>query len=67
MTEFLDGLNYVIQYRRLDQTDNFDPWHTMAAFDVLGPARTYFEKQGNETWEYRLIDLETGAEPKNGI
>jgi hypothetical protein len=61
MTDPFNGLNYIIQYRRKDQTDSFDPWHAMVAFDALGPAQMYFEEQGSDTWEYQMIDLETGA------
>jgi hypothetical protein len=61
MTDLLDGLNYVVQYRRKDQTHSFDPWHAMAAFDVQGPAEQYYEKQESSIWEYRLVEIETGA------
>lgn len=61
MSEILEGLNYVIQYRRKDQTHSFDPWHAMAAFDVQGPAERYYEQQESSTWEYRLVEIETGS------
>lgn len=57
MQNALSGLRHVIQYRRKDQTDSFDPWHSMAAFDVPGAAEAYYAKQGNDTYEYRLIEI----------
>jgi len=62
MSDLLDGLNFVIQYRRKDQTENYDPWHAMAAFDVQGPAEKYYEQQSSETWEYRLVEIEKFTE-----
>lgn len=56
--KLLEGLRFVVQYRRKDQTESFDPWHTMAAFDCGGPANTYFEKQSSDTWEYRLVEID---------
>lgn len=54
-----DGLKFLIQYRRKDDGVR---WNNMAAFDVRGPAETYFEKQGGHgiPWEYQLVDLESG-------
>lgn len=57
MQNALSGLCHVVQYRRKDQTDQFDPWHSMAAFDVLGAAEAYYEKQESSMWEYRLIEI----------
>lgn len=56
--DVLSSLNYVVQYRRKDQTKPFDPWHTMAAFDVEGPAQRYCEQQSSDTWEYRWLEIE---------
>lgn len=53
----LASLTYAVQYRRQDQAQSFDPWHTMAAFDCEGAARAYFSKQGNEMWEYQLVEI----------
>ena len=58
MKDLYDGLTHVIQYRRKDQTETFDPWHTMAAFDGELSAAAYFKKQKSETWEYRCLELE---------
>lgn len=55
--ELLEGLTAVVQYRRKDQTDNFDPWHTMAAFDVVGAAEAYCNRQSKDVpWEYRWLE-----------
>lgn len=64
MADLLRGLTHVVQYRRKDQTENFDPWHTMAAFDCEGAASVYHGKQGNETWEYRWIEIPAKADEK---
>lgn len=53
----LNGLQHAVQYRRKDQTDTFDPWHTMAAFDSELAADRYFKAQSSEMWEYQLIGV----------
>jgi hypothetical protein len=61
MIDLFRGLTHVVQYRRKDQFDHFDPWHSMAAFDCEGAAIFYCGKQGGATWEYRWIKIsETG-------
>ena len=53
----LDGLRYVVQYRK--KADGIK-WLPMAAFDVVGAAESYYEKQRGEDdwpWEYRLIEI----------
>lgn len=57
MDNLLDGLTHVVQYRRKDQTESYDPWHTMAAFDCEGAASVYCQRQGNDVWEYRWTPL----------
>ena len=56
--DLLKSITSVVQYRRKDQTQAFDPWHTMAAFDVLGAAERYCADQSSEMWEYRWLELE---------
>ncbi len=60
--EVIQELHFAVQYRQKDPSSGFDPWHTMAAFDVEGPAQTYCDKQGNETWEYRMVPIPDAAE-----
>lgn len=56
--ELLKGLTAVVQYRRKDQGEYFDPWHTMAAFDVPGPAERYCNSQAADApWEYRWLKI----------
>ena len=58
----LQELKYAIQYRR---KDDGIVWHTMAAFDVQGPAEWYYELQRKEPdrpYEYRLIELVSAQE-----
>ena len=62
MDDLLTGLRYVVQYRRKDWTVHFDVWHTMAAFDVEGAASFYCDKQGNDTWEYRWLEIPSQAD-----
>lgn len=58
--DIFEGLVAVVQYRRFDQTENFDPWHTMAAFDQPGPAERYRDQcaDGNTVWEYRVVEVD---------
>lgn len=58
MAEVADGLQFFVQYcgKR-----NPTAWHTMAAFDVEGPARWYFEMQKSDVWDYRLVDAAGAA------
>lgn len=53
-----NSLTHGVQYRRKDQIENFDPWHTMAAFDCESAASAYCRKQSSVSWEYRWICLE---------
>lgn len=56
------GLNALVQYR---QKENGIVWHNMAAFDSMGIAERYRDKQGaSAPWEYRAVDLSTTGEPK---
>jgi hypothetical protein len=58
--ELLEAVHFVVQYRRKEGVNGwfgFDPWHTMAAFDVQGAAEAYCGRQGNEFYEYRMIEL----------
>ena len=47
--EILRPMSFAVQYRRIDQTGSYDPWHTMAAFDVLGAAERYCDQQSSST------------------
>ena len=55
-----DGLNYFIQYRGKRHPT---AWRTMAAFDVIGAAETYYDAQQSDIWEYRLVEPDTEAQP----
>lgn len=59
MDERLSALKAIVQYRRKETDDwhGFDPWHTMAGFDVAGAAETYCAKQESAIWEYRWLKL----------
>lgn len=59
MKELLKDLTHIVQYRRKETGtwQGYDPWHTMAAFDCEGAASVYCSRQGNETWEYRWLEL----------
>lgn len=60
----LSNLTAAVQYRR--KSDICADWITMAAFDVLGPAETYYAQQRTDEawpWEYRLIEVAPEDEP----
>jgi hypothetical protein len=61
--ELLRPLTAVVQYRRKDQTAFFDPWRTMAAFDVPGAAESYCKAQSETApWEYRWLEIPAHVE-----
>lgn len=61
--EELRALVAVVQYRRKEQVE-YDPWHTMAAFDSKHVAERYSDdcSKVESPWEYRAIDLADGEE-----
>lgn len=61
MSELLDGLTAVVQYR---QKDGMDTWKSMAAFDIESMAEKYAKdcSGDNIPWEYRVVTIPPKAD-----